>query len=353
MKKTMIRVICLCLLVCLVPVMALGEVLTLSFIGDCSIGEAIQFKGNENGYTWMLDQNGMEWPFSLVKEYLDADDFTFANLEVVFTERTKHADKRWPLVGEPKYAQVLLHSGIDAVNTVNNHCFDYTVEGYRDTIATLDALEFKHFGSTYIGYKNEQDVLMVAEVKGVKIGALGFTYPQDTDDKLIKARIEKLRAEGCDLVVVSLHWGEETKPLQNAWQMKFARRIIDAGADMIWGHHAHVLQPVQFYKGKPILYSTGNFTFGTMSSSVDRDTGIFQLTVDVSEEGTNFTRLQVIPCRTTGTGDYRPYVLTEQEDMERVFKKLVYQKNVNNMQNLPKSFITTGVCEIVDGVPVE
>lgn len=351
MKKRMVLFL---VLLCLLPALAGAETLTLSFVGDCSIGEAIQFKGEENGYTWMVDQNGFDWPFSLVRHYLDADDYTFANLEVVFTARTKHVDKAWPLVGEPRYAQVLLHSGVDAVNTVNNHCFDFNLEGYQDTMAALDAIGFPHFGSVYVGNKTRgQDVLLTAEVKGVKIGALGFTYPQDTDLKLIGARIQTLREAGCQLVVVALHWGQETKPLQNAWQMKFARSVIDLGADVIWGHHPHVLQPVQFYHGGVILYSTGNFTFGTMSSKVDRDTGIFQLTYQMNEEGLALERLQVIPCRTTGTGDYRPYELTEQEDRERVFKKLVYGKTVQNMQNLPESFKQTGVCVVAEGMPVE
>lgn len=351
--KKLWRIVCL-LAVMLLPASALGEEVTLSFVGDCSIGEAIQFKGDENGYTWMLDQNGYDWPFSLVRDYLEQDDFTFANLEVVFTERTKHADKRWPLVGEPRYAQTLLHSGIGAVNTVNNHCFDYMAEGYRDTMETLDALNFKHFGSVYVGSKaNGQDVLMTAEVKGIKIGAMGFSYPQDSDLKLIGQRIETLRAEGCGLVVVSLHWGKETSPVPESWQLKYARQVIDLGADVIWGHHPHVLQPVQFYHGGAILYSTGNFTFGTMSSSVDRDTGIFQLIYQKDGDALTLNRLRVIPCRTTGSGDYRPYELTEEEDRQRVFKKLIYQKNVKDMGNLPDSFAQTGMVTFENGVPVQ
>lgn len=336
-------------LLLMLPLSALGETVTLFFVGDCSIGEAIQFRNDENGYTWMLDQKGCDWPFSLVREYLDNDDFTFANLEVVFTNRTNHAKKAWPLVAYPKYAETLLYSGIDGVNTVNNHCFDYTVDGYLDTIATLDALPIKHFGSVYIGGRYEQDVLLTAEVKGVKIGALGFSYPQESDLKLIDKRIQKLRADGCDLVIVSLHWGKETSPRPESWQFKYARNVIDLGADIIWGHHAHVIQPIQFYKGKPILFNTGNFTFGTMSSSVDRDTGIFQITYDLDGENIDLASLRVIPCRTTGSGDYRPYELTEQEDRERVFKKLVYPKEVNNMVNPPESFKQSGVITFENG----
>ena len=347
------KALCFLFVLLLLPAAALGDTLTLSFIGDCSIGEALQYKGNENGYTWMLDQQGYEWPFSLVREYLDNDDFTFANLEVVLTTRTRHTDKMFPLVAEPKYGEVLLHSGIDAVNTVNNHCFDYYVEGYRDTIATLEALSFKHFGSVYIGGKYAQDVLLETEVRGVKIGALGFTYPQETDVKLIQKRIETLKNDGCEIIIASMHWGQETHATQNSWQMKLARQIIDAGADIVWGHHPHVLQPVQFYNGGLILYSTGNFTFGTMSSSVDRDTGIFQVSFDVTEAGAEMTRLQVIPCTTTGSGDYRAHVLEDAADKQRVLKKLIYTREVTNMQNLPASFAESGVIRIENGLPVE
>ena len=346
------KILCVLLLL-LLPLSALGETLTLSFIGDCSIGEAIQQKGKVEGYTWMMEQNGYDWPFSRVRAYLDNDDFTFANLEVVITERTRHVDKMFPLVASAKNAEALLHSGIDAVNTVNNHCFDFYVEGYLDTIAALDQLPMKHFGSVYIGGKYAQDVLLETEVKGVKIGALGFTYPQDSDVKLIKKRIEQMRANGCEIIVASMHWGQETHATQNSWQMKLARQIIDAGADIVWGHHPHVLQPVQFYNGGIILYSTGNFTFGSMSSSVDRDTGIFQVSFDLTEEGAQMTHFKVIPCTTTGSGDYRPYEFTETEDRQRVFKKLIYTKNTANMQNLPASFLETGEVQIENGLPVE
>ena len=350
MKKIAALLLTLALLL---PALAGAEGLTLSFIGDCSIGEAIQYKGNENGYTWLLDQNGFDWPFSLLRPYLDQDDYTFANLEVVFTERTRHQDKTFPLVGAPRYAEVLLHSGIDAVNTVNNHCFDFYQEGYEDTLAALDAIGFPHFGSVYVTNKSRcQDVLLTAEVQGVKIGALGFTYPQDSDLKLIESRIASLREEGCQLVIVSLHWGRETHAMPEGWQLKFARNVIDLGADVIWGHHPHVLQPIQFYHGKPILYSMGNFTFGTMSSKVDRDTAIVQLTYGLAEEGPALKTLQAIPCRTTGIGDYRPYELTEQEERERVFKKLTYPKQVANMQNLPEAFLTTGIVEMTE-LPAE
>lgn len=170
----------------------------------------------------------------------------------------------------------------------------------------------------------------------------------------MKQRIEQLRADGCDLVIVSLHWGKETKAIPESWQFKYARKVIDLGADVLFGHGPHVLQAVQFYNGGVILYSTGNFTFGTMSSKVDRDTGIFQVTYDLAQDGKPaLSMFKLIPCTTTGAGDYRPYELTEQADRERAFKKLIYTREVTNMQNLPQSFIQTGEVKLENGVPVE
>lgn len=329
--------------------LAFGETLTLSFIGDCSIGESFQSQGKEGSYTNVLDTQGYEWPFSLVYPILAEDDFTFANLEVVFTSRTKHMDKNFPLVAKPQYAQALLYSGIDVVNTANNHAYDFFVEGYLDSLQTLEELGMPYFGNFNLGTTQPQDILFVQTVKGVTIGALGFSYPQDLDMVKIANRIQTLREQGCDLVIVSLHWGRETKAYPESYQIKYAREIMQAGADIIWGHHPHVLQPVQFYDGKPIFYSTGNFTFGSMGE-VDPDTGVFQLEYTLDDEnGITLSVFSVIPCRTQGTGDYRPYLLTDEAERSTMLRKLIYKKTVNGFENLPDSFAETGRVEFTNG----
>lgn len=367
---------CLLALVMLVPSMAWGEgwivddslddpftmeeilaspksatsphVLLLSFVGDCSIGGKPDARGKADTYTVVVDQKGEEWPFSLVRSHLEADDFTFANNEVVFTESTRVKDKNTVLGALPRYARVYLHSGIEAVNTANNHCMDYLEHGYDDTLSALDALPIGHFGTLYPDTKQEKDRLGIFEAKGVRIGAVGFSYPQMGDLPAIQARIARLRQAGCALVVVSAHWGREEATTPKGWQITLAQRIIDAGADVIWGHHPHILQQVQFYKGKPIFYSTGNFTFGAMKS-VDPDTGIFQLRYDLESDGPHLSNFTVIPCRTQGKGDYRPMVLTEQKEKRAMLKKLIYPHSVDGMQNLPDSFVETGTVDLQNG----
>lgn len=322
---------------------AAEELLTLSFIGDCSMGEMPAQKGKKGSYTRVLDEKGYDWPFSLVRHILENDDFTFANNEVIYSTRKKHADKKTNLIAAPEYAAVYLHTGVNAVNTANNHAMDFFLEGYDDTLSALDSFGIPHFGTLYPGTKRERDHLGVYEVKGVKIGAVGFSYPQDSDLDKISQRIEALRSEGCDLVIVSLHWGREVQFIPESWQFTYAKKVIDMGADMIWGHHPHVLQIVQFYKGKPILYSTGNFTFGSMSD-VDRNTGIFQLTYQLDGNNTpSLYSFSVLPCTTQGKGDFRPMLLTEEADKEKMLKMLIYKKEKKGLENLPAGFAQTGI----------
>ncbi len=331
------------------PVPRTGEEIVLSFVGDCSIGDSEQYADYSSSYHATIDEKGYAWPFSLVKQYLAADDLTIANLEVVLTTRYAHSDKLYNLKGAPDHVNVLLEGSIEMVNTVNNHCMDFHQAGYEDTKETLDAAGVGRFGTVYPGQENGHDDLGVKDVGDIRIGFIGFTYPQESDQKRIANRIKILKEEqGCDLVVVSLHWGRETQPTPNSGQIAYAKNVIDAGADVIWGHHPHVIQPIQFYKGKPIMYSTGNFTFGTMSQ-VDPATGIFQLAYQRINGEVQLTRLQVIPCETQPSPDFRPYELTDEAARKAVFKKLVLTKEYAKCVNPPESFLETGVIYFNNG----
>jgi len=319
-----------------------GEVL-VSFVGDCSIGDASQYVNAEASYHRVIDANGYAWPFSLVRAHLAQDDLTVANLELVFTEEERHTDKKFNLVADPDHVQVLLEGSIEMVNTVNNHCMDFYQDGYEDSIATLDAAGVDRFGTVYPGRENGYDDLAIRDVGGIRFGFVGFTYPQESDQKRIAQRITKLKEEqGCDVVIVSLHWGRETHATPTVGQVDYAKRVIKAGADVIWGHHPHVLQPIHFYQGKPIMYSTGNFTFGTIGN-LDPATGIFQLAYERVDGQVQLKRMQVIPCMTQKGGDYRPYELTDEKERLAVFSKLIMKKAYKGLDNPPESFLENGV----------
>ena len=326
---------------------------TISFLGDCSIGDTMQHETYESSYHTTLAKNGYAWPFSLVKSYLEADDLTVANLEVVLTTRNQHKNKVYYLRGKPEFAQVLTLGSVEAVNTVNNHCEDFGRGGYQDTLDSLDAEGILRFGCNRPDQESGHDDLLVQELQGIRFGFIGFSYPQTDDVNRIAKRIKKLKEEeGCDIVIVSLHWGREVHDTPTSGQMSYAKKVIDAGADMIYGHHPHILQQIHFYEGKPILYSTGNFTFGTMSR-VDPSTGIFQLTWEKKGETTALKKLQVIPCETTRSPDFRPFPLEDPEAKKAVFAKLRFKKEYAGFVNLPESFLETGVVELHDGEFIE
>lgn len=328
------------------------ESITLSFIGDCSIGDAIKYRDYSQSFHEVVREKGAAWPFSLVREELEKDDLTVANLEVVLTTYTRvRQDKPHNLIGDPAHTQVILESGIDVVNTANNHAWDFRADGYHDALSHLDAAGIPHFGTLYPGTEDGSDICPVIDVKGVKVGFVGFSYPQEYDKNRIANRIGQLRENGAQIVVVSLHWGTEEQFQPKSGQASYAKFCIDSGADLVYGHHAHVLQSVQFYKGKPIFYSTGNFTFGTMSA-VNPDTGIFQLTYNVLNGEPVLARFSVIPCRTQGTGDYRPYILTDEAEVREMRRRLVHKSTVRNMTTVTDFFIENGYMDFTDGVAV-
>ena len=350
MKRLLMMLLCLLLLTAAAA--EEKDSITLSFLGDCSLGDSIQYRTYASSYHTTIREKGADWPFSLVEEELRADDLTIANLEVVLTNYTTTRQKKaHNLIGDPAHTAVVLESGIDVVNTANNHAWDFRAKGYHDALGHLDAAGIPHFGTLYPGTDDGSDICPVMDVSGVKVGFVGFSYPQEYDKKRIANRIKQLREEGAQIVVLSLHWGTEEKTQPTSGQASFARWCIDQGADVIYGHHAHVLQSVQFYKGKPIFYSTGNFTFGTMSN-VDPDTGIFQLTYDVVDGEPVLSRFSVVPCRTQGSPDFRAYILTDEEECRTMRKKLVHKSKIKNMTTVTDFFIENGYMDFTDGVAV-
>ncbi len=325
---------------------AVAETLTLTFLGDSSIGDAIQFRKRDTSYHGVIREKGMEWPFSLVSEHLKQDDLTIANLEGSMTTLTKHKDVRWPLVIDPSHVGILQAGSIEVVNTANNHAFDFLQAGYEDTLENLDAAGIAHFGTLSPPSRTGVNRQVIVEKKGVKIGFVGFTYPQKSDLKVLETAVSEMREAGCDLIVLSLHWGRETHLKPNNTQFNFTRQAMKYDIDMIYGHHPHVVQPIALYEGRPVLFSTGNFTFGTMSK-VDPSTGLFQVEYELTDGKPRLSKIQVIPCVTSGSGDFRPVPVTDPMEQQEIFKKLTLKNPPKGFEALPESFLTTGVAEFI------
>ncbi len=325
--------------------------LTLSFVGDCSIGDTLSSRKNKSSLTSCIKAKGYDWLFETVSDIFHADDFTLANLEVVLTDNDAplYPLKSFNIIGKPEFAQILSRGGIDGVNTVNNHCIDFKYGGYKDTLENLDKAGVMHFGSLNpTRTKNSYVTLGRILIKGVRIGLIGFTYPTNANQELIAQNIQTLRSEGCQIVIVSLHWGREERKNPNASQFPFAVKILEAGADVIWGHHPHVLQPVYFYKGKPIFFSTGNFVFGSIKA-LDPASGIFQLTWDIQEDGTvALNHFHMVPTKIRHTKqEYRPLVLEKKEDMKACWQHVMGASDRYGCIKLPNGFEKTGTVYVL------
>lgn len=292
--------------------------IVVNAVGDCTLGSDEKYSRYGIFDEELRKQNyDYSYFFRNVKDTFKKGDLTIANLEGPLTTSTKRAEKEYAFKGHPSYVKILKEGGVDAVNLANNHSFDYGKEGFYETVNAL-----KKEGIGYFGYGYRY----ITEVKGVKIGVLGYTGYDDTEwtKQEIKKDIEKLRPE-VNILIVSFHWGEENKYYPNKIQRNLGHFAIDEGADLVIGHHPHVLQGIEKYKARYIAYSLGNFVFGGNRNPKDKDSMIFQQIFFVDKEGkVAETKANIIPVSISSQkdrNDYSPRLL-EGEEKERVLKKI-------------------------------
>ena len=287
--------------------------ITISAAGDCTLGTDEYFDPSTslNAY---YDSNGPAYFFQNVKSIFEADDLTIVNMEGTLTEETARQDKTYAFKGPAEYTQILTDGDVEAANLANNHSHDYGDKSYTDTIAALDAA-----GITNFGY----DRTAVMDVNGVKVGLVG-TYElaegMGCEDEMI-SNIKAVEDQGAQIVIVSFHWGIERENYPTENQVNLAHSAIDNGADLVLGHHPHVLEGIEVYNGKNIVYSLGNFCFGGNSNPSDKDTMIFQQTFTVENgELTADNVTNIIPCSVSSESGYNNYQPTplEGDEAERV-----------------------------------
>ena len=241
----------------------------LSFVGDNVLGD---YKGSAGAtFNAKFKEVGEDMGyFSLgVREVLESDDLSIGNMEGVLSDKAlKNAfDKPFSFKGSSRYTQILTTAGFEAMNVANNHSLDYGKQGFEDTIEHLRTSGLAVFG---------EGLVHIYEVNGIKFGLAGHRGWNLGIKDQVKREIQALRAQGADVVIFTFHWGEERKHFPNATQRALAHFTIDAGADMVIGHHPHVLQGVEEYKGKKIVYSLGNFIYGGAKNPSDKDSMIYQ-----------------------------------------------------------------------------
>lgn len=295
------------------------DTITISAAGDVTLGRDEKF-GWERTFDHELEvQNGnFAYFFNNVKHIFEADDLTIVNLETTLTTATKKAEKKYRFKANPSYVEILKEGNIEAVSIANNHTLDFLDKGYEDTLYTLDEA-----GVGYFGYEHK----FITRVRDTKIGLLGY-YTMKSTDKLkneIKQAIESLKNEDVDIVVVMFHWGIERDYWPNSVQKELAYFSIDSGADLVLGSHPHVLQGIEEYKGKQIVYSLGNFCFGGNKNPSDKDTMIYVQKFNFINGELVSQEYDIIPCSISSVrerNNYQPTPL-EGEEEERVLMKII------------------------------
>lgn len=282
---------------------------TVSAVGDCTLGtdEAFNTTTSLPAYEAM---NGKSWFFRNVKSILENDDVTFANFEGTLTTETAREQKEYAFKGDPSYTDILKDGSIEVVTLANNHSSDYGEKSLSDTKLYLDEAEIDYcIGDTYV----------LREINGIKTAFIGIYVLNDgmAREQQVRDTIAAAKADGAQLVITAFHWGSERATQPDETQQALAHIAVDCGANLVVGHHPHVLQGIEKYQGAYIVYSLGNFCFGGNSAPSDTDTMIFRQTFTVSSgEVLDDDEIEIVPCSITSAAGYNNYQPTPAEGAE-------------------------------------
>ncbi|MBD3384487.1 CapA family protein [candidate division KSB1 bacterium] len=282
--------------------------------------------------SWIVDlveEKGFDYPFDSTRSIFRHSDITIANLEAPLTDAgNRFEDKTFTFKVPPDFVKGIDNAGINVVNLANNHIVDYGCEGLSSTIAVLEDFDIAYCGA------GANDTLacraIFLEKEGIRFAFLGFsfTYPLDfwaENDRCgtchpTEAQMRELIDdvdERADIIVVSFHWGQEKRSTPKSYQTYFAHRAIDFGADLVLGHHPHVLQGIEIYHNRLIAYSLGNYIFGSFSYTA-RTSMILRVFVD--KLGLVYARVYPINVYNSAV-QFQPRLLRG-EQRERVLRNL-------------------------------
>ena len=295
--------------------------ITISAAGDCTLGVDSRYN---NTFNYYYNQNGAAYFLKKVKPIFSKDDVTIVNFEGTLTNSATRANKTFTFKGPSFYTSILKKGSVEVVNLANNHTMDFGTTGYYDTKKALENSKIKYCHNEIIAYKT---------VKGVKIAFIGFNRLNGVSEQQIKDTIRTAKKKKASIIIVSFHWGIERDYYPDATQKTLGHCAIDNGASLVLGHHPHVLQGIEKYKNRYIVYSLGNFCFGGNTNPSDKDTMIFQQTFYVKNKKLLKKKdVKVIPCSlssTNYTNNYQPIPL-KGENKYRLIRKINQLSNGMN-----------------------
>ena len=285
----------------------------LTFAGDCTFGSTASKANSSSSFIKVIGTD-YDYPFKNVVNYFEEDDFTIVNLEGPLTETGTAAQKTFAFKGPTAYTQILTGSSVEAVTLANNHSEDYGTEGYKNTAKALD--------DAGVNYVEKNDTTLLVTESGLKIGLYAASFEFSKSD--MTSDINKLRKDGAEIVICAFHWGTEGAYRPNNTQEYFGKAAIDAGADIVYGGHPHVLQKVEEYKDGYIFYSLGNFSFGGSTFPQDYDSAILQVEVIRGEDGTvSLGELTMIPVSISSAKNQNNYQPTPLEEGSTAYNRVI------------------------------
>ncbi len=274
-----------------------GEIV-LSFAGDCTFGMVNGDNGPRRFPAVYRQAGQADYPFALVKPWLVNDDLTVINFECTLINAAQTADKQWHFKVPARYAAIFPAGSVEAVGLSNNHAHDYLQAGFDDTVAGFKKAHVAVF------YQSKPYVTTLQGVQTIIIGDCTVVGENTTMTDGVPQRVVreiKQYKTPANIVVVVMHWGSELDTMPRPWQQQMGRQFVDAGADAVVGHHPHVVQGIERYKGRLIAYSLGNFAFGGNSLARHPETFVLQLRFPVKSAKTRMATAFLVPCRTTSS----------------------------------------------------
>lgn len=288
--------------------------ITLSFTGDMLLA-SLYGQRTEGNFLDYAARQGHSYFLQNVKSIFEEDDFTVVNLENVLSDRElplreKDTDPAFWFRSGTENTAVLTSSGVEAVSLANNHTGDYGPGGFSDTAKAVTEAGLRYGDNTTPLY---------LEKNGFRIAVICNGLWNEDQASSIVSRLHAA-AEESDFQIVFYHGGTERIHTPEAWKVRAAHRLVDAGADLVLGGHPHVLQPRELYKGREIVYSLGNFCYGGSRSPQNR-TLIYRLTLTVQDGAPITMNSELIPCYVhTGQtqNNYCPAPITDEAQRQRV-----------------------------------
>ncbi|HHT15637.1 MAG TPA: CapA family protein [Clostridiales bacterium] len=294
----------------------------ITAVGDTTIGGDVR-KGLSI-FDKELQKHGNDPSFIVqnTKHIFEEDTLTIANFEGTLTTAPIPSNKRnnqFLFSAPPEYVSFLKEGSIEAVSFENNHVMDHGEKGNLETR--------QHFEEAGILYAAE-DHMAVFERDNVLIAMLAYQTFNGRYPELFEKVPREVAAakEKHDIVIVSYHWGDELDYYPNDNQVKLGRATIDAGADLVLGHHSHRINPIEFYKGRYIVYSLANYSFAGNKRPSDMSTFFFQVKFYVKDGQTATGRFRIIPARISSKSDYNDFIptpYTEQRHIDNVINCLL------------------------------